>query len=105
MSCRRTYTQYVPVEDIKIDVVTCENLSTIETTATDAITQKLEKLNVILRNVSVYCVDNVLLVNDRYGICQDLTEIAQAYGFEIKQIDCGLRGKTYILQDKLIELI
>lgn len=114
MSSDDDYDYYEPVINvveekklIKIEVsaVTQTDLSNIEKAATNALTQKLEKLNVILKNVNVYCVDNVLLVNDRYGICRDLIEIAQAFGFEIKQIECGLRGKSYILQDSLVELI
>lgn len=114
MSSNDDYDDWEPVIDvveenklteIEIRAVTREDLSTIEKTAIDAIAQKLEKLNIILKNLDVYCVDNALLVNDRYGICNDLYDITQAFGFEVKQVECSLRGKSYIIQDTLVELI
>ena len=114
MSCDDDYDYWEPVIDvieenkllsIEINTVTQDDLITIEKAATDAIMQKLDKLNIVLKNLNVYCTDNVLLVNDKFGVCRELIEIAQAFGIEIKQIDCDLRGKSYLLQDTLFELI
>lgn len=114
MSCDDDYEYWAPVIDVveenkltavEITAITREDLAAIEKAATEAIALKLDKLNVIFKNLNVYCTDNVILVNDRFVICRDLVEIAQAFGFEVKQVDCGLRGKTYILQDALFELI
>lgn len=114
MSGDDDYEYYAPVvnvveenelTEVEISAVTQSDLINIEKAATGALTQKLEKLSVIIKNADVYCADNALLVNDKYGVCRDLSEIAQAFGLEIKQIECGLRGKTYVLQDALTELI
>ena len=104
MSCRKTVESFSPIE-IKITCIDRNALAQIEQTATCAVKQKLNKLNIITKNLNVYCYDNALLINDRYGISKDLEEIARAFGLDIKPVECGLRGKTYIVQDELTEII
>lgn len=91
--------------EIKIDAITKKDLTEIERSATQALRQKIGKLNVVLKNLDVYCSENILLVNDRYGICKDLQEIAEAFGMSVTSIECGLRGKSYLIQDKLSAII
>lgn len=104
MSCKRKVVSFSPVE-IKITSIDKSSVCEIENAAICAVKQKLDKLNIILKNLNVYCHENTLLINDRYGICKDFEEIASAFGFIIQAVDCGLRGKSYILQDALIKLI
>lgn len=104
MSCKRKVESFSPIE-VKITCIDKNSVCEIEEAAITAVKQKLEKLNIILKNLNLYCHDNVLLINDRYGTSKDLEEIACAFGLNIKHIECGLRGKSYILQDGLIELI
>ena len=104
MSCKRTVESFSPIE-IKITSIDKSSICEIENAAINAVKQKLDKLNIILKNLNVYCHENILLVNDRYGICKDLEEIACAFGFDVQAVECGLRGKSYLLQDALIKLI
>lgn len=94
----------IPIE-IKIDCVSKQFLEEIESQAKKALEQKLTKLNLILKNLNVYCHNNTLLVNDRYGVCKDIGEIVSAFGMQIAPVECGLRGKSYIIQDGLVALI
>ena len=104
MSCKRKVESFSPIE-IKINCIDKSSVCEIENAAISAVKQKLDKLNIILKNLNVYCYENTLLVNDRYGISKDLEEIASAFGLNIQAVECGLRGKSYIFQDTLIELI
>lgn len=104
MSCKRTVQSFRPIE-VKITCIDKKTIEVIEKTAVTAINQKLEKLNSLFKNLNVYCVEDVLVVNDRYGVCKDFPEIAQAFGFEVKQTECGLKGRSYVLQDELIGII
>lgn len=114
MSCDDDYDMWDPVIDvveesklveIEIDAITKSDLLEIEKAAIQALRQKLYKLSVVLKNLDVYCCDNTLLVNDRYGICKDLQEIVEAFGMRITPIECGLRGKSYLIRDDLVTLI
>lgn len=104
MSCKRTEEFFSPIE-IKITCIDRKALTEIESKAIGALSQKMDKLKILLKNLDVYCLDDALLVNDRFGIYKDLAEIVQAFGFEVKQIACGLKGRSYLLQDELVELI
>lgn len=59
----------------------------------------------MLKKLDVYCLNNSLLVNDRHDICKEFAEIASAFGFWVEDVECGLRGKSYIIHDSLAELI
>ena len=91
--------------DIKISTISKSDLEDIEKTATSALEQKLTKLNVILKNLNVYCGNNVIFVNDRYGISKDLVEIVEAFGMDIRPVTCSLRGKSFVITDDLVSLI
>ena len=104
MSCRRTVKSFETVE-VKITCIDKKSLVEIEETAIAAVTQKLNKLDVLLKNLDVYCENDVLVVNDRFCVCNDLPEIARAFGFEAVQTESGLKGKTYLLRDELTDLI
>ncbi|MDE6667590.1 MAG: hypothetical protein K2K38_04490 [Clostridia bacterium] len=104
MSARTTVESFTPIE-IKITCIDKKSVCEIEEAAICAVKQKLDKLNIIFKNLSVYCHDNLLLINDRYGICKDLEEIASAFGLNVQAVQCGLRGKSYIVEEPLIKLI
>lgn len=91
--------------DIKITAISKDDIENIENAAVSALKQKLTKLNVILKNLNVYCYKNIILVNDRYSVSKDLVKIAEAFGMDIKPVDCFLRGKNYIIRDDLVDLI
>ena len=97
----------VKIEEVILDIDTLkrEDLIKIEESEKKCLLSKLEKLNVILKNLDVYCKDGVLLVNDRYGICKEFPEIAAAFGFTTEDAICGLKGKSYLVYDPLFELI
>ena len=91
--------------DIKISTISKGDLEDIERTAISALEQKLTKLNVILKNLNIYCRNNIIFVNDRYGISKDLVEIVEAFGMDIRPVTCSLRGKSFVITDDLVSLI
>lgn len=102
MSCERRITTFTEVEEVRIECCDALEIEQLEKTIISSIEQKLEKLNILIRNCNVYADGKTILVNDRYNICNDIKEVANAFGLDIKQIECSLRGKTYIISDKLL---
>lgn len=103
MSCKREVETFQKVEvKIKFDKNCFKN---IEETAKLILKQKLDKLNILLKNLSVYCYNGTLLINDRYNTCRELEEIAQSFGFIVKQVNCSLKGKNYIMTDELLHIL
>lgn len=103
MSCKREVETFQRVEvKIEFDKNCFKN---IEETAKLILKQKLDKLNILLKNLSVYCYNGTLLINDRYNTCRELEEIARSFGFIVKQADCALKGKNYIITDELLQIL
>ena len=104
MSCVRTVKTFEVVE-IKLDEIKANDLVELEETLCNVMVQKLEKLNILIKETNIYSHNGHLRINDRYRICADLEEIARAFGFEIKKINCSLRGNNYIVSDALVSLL
>ena len=104
MSCVRTVKTFEVVE-IKLDEIKAKDLVELEETLCNVMVQKLEKLNILIKETNIYSHNGHLLINDRYRICADLEEIARAIGVEIKKINCSLRGNNYIVSDALVSLL
>ncbi len=96
---------WTDVIDVQINVVSREELQRISNAAKAALESKLTKLNVLLKNLDVYCHGDLLLVNDRYGICKEFASTAEVFGFSVELVDSGLKGKSYVLKDSLIDFI
>ena len=107
MSCEVTYSTFIRIEteEVKIECCNKKEIEKLEDCIISSITQKLEKINILIKNCNVYAFDGNVLVNDRYNICTDLISVAEAFGLTIKQIQCGLRGKNYIITDKLLSVL
>lgn len=94
------------IRQININTLTQDKLKEIENGLILCVEQKLEKLNVILKNMEVYAVGDSIIVNDRYSVCTKIADIIAAFGMEIKQIyDAKIRGKSYIFTDDLVGLL
>lgn len=104
MSCTRTVKTFETVE-VKIECCDKTEIENLEKTIISSIEQKLEKLNILIQNCSVYNFSGALLIQDRYNICSDIISVAEAFGLKIKQIDCPLKGKTYIITDDLLKVL
>ncbi len=104
MSCTRTIKTFEH-EEIKIDTCNKNEIEIMEKAIISSIKQKIEKLNILIKNCDIYAYNDHILVNDRYNICSDLITVAEAFGLTIKQIQCSLRGKNYLITDKLIETL
>ena len=103
MSCKREVETFQRVEvKIEFDKNCFKN---IEETAKLILKQKLDKLNILLKNLNVYCFNDKLFINDRYNTCRELEEIAQSFGFIVKQVNCSLKGKNYIMTDELLHIL
>ena len=104
MSTIRTYT-FQEVQAIKIETCNNEEIEKLENAIISSIELKLEKLNVLIKNANVFSHNDFILVNDRYNTCGDLIQIAVAFGLDIRPIQCSLRGKNYLITDKLLETL
>lgn len=104
MSCQRTVKFFETVA-VKIDVCNKEELEKLEKCIIFSINQKLEKLNIIIKNCDVYSNGNCILVHDRFNICPFLKEVADAFGLSCDMVDCSLKGKTYLISDDLLRVL
>lgn len=104
MSCQRTVKTFETVE-VKIDVCNKKELEELEKSIISSINQKLEKLNILIKNCDIYSNGNCILVHDRFNICSSLKEVAEAFGLECKLVECSLKGKTYLITDQLLSVL
>ena len=104
MSCQRTVKTFETVE-IKIDTCNQKELEELEKSIVSSINQKLEKLNILIKNCDIYSNGNCILVHDRFNICSSLKEVAEAFGLECKLAECSLKGKTYLITDQLLSVL
>lgn len=105
MSCERRVHTFQQVEEVRIECCDKKELKELEKTIISSIEQKLEKLNILIKNCNVYSGNGMILVNDRYNICSDLATVAKAFGLNIKQVQCSLKGKNYIITDELLTVL
>lgn len=105
MSCERRVHTFQQVEEVRIECCDKKELEKLEKTIISSIEQKLEKLNILIKNCNVYSSNGMILVNDRYNICSDLSTVAEAFGLNIKQVQCSLKGKNYIITDELLTVL
>lgn len=105
MSCERRVHTFQQVEEVRIECCNKKELEDLEKTIITSLEQKLEKLNILIKNCNVFSGNGMVLVNDRYNICSDLITVAEAFGLNIKQIQCSLRGKNYIITDDLLTVL
>ncbi len=104
MSCQRTVKTFETVE-VKIDTCNKKELEELEQSIISSTNQKLEKLNILIKNCDIYSNGNCILVHDRFNICSSLKEVAEAFGLECELVDCSLKGKTYLISDQLLHVL
>ena len=104
MSWETTVVYFKTVE-VRIDSCNKKELDQLEKSMISAINQKLGKLNILIKNCDVYSNGNCILVHDRFNICSNLKEIAEAFGLECILVDSKLKGKTYLITDKLLQAL
>ena len=105
MSCERRVRTFQQVEEVRVECCDKKELEELEEAIIASLKQKLEKLNILIKNCNIYNRNGILLVNDRYNICSDLVTVANAFGLNIKQIQCSLKGKNYIISDDLLDIL
>ena len=94
------------IRKITINTLSRSQINEIEKGLILCVEQKLEKLNVILRNMNVYAVGDQLLINDRYNVCPQIIEIIKAFGMDVQPIQVpGMRGKCYVVSDAVVSLL
>ena len=97
--------EFFETQEIKLDVFTTQTLQNLEQTLCNIIKQRLEKINLLIKDMNVWHYRDHLIINDRYKVCTELERIAKAFGFAIREVKCGLRGTTYVMTDPLIEIL
>ena len=92
--------------DLHITTITKEKLLKIEEGLKLCLDRKLDKLNLLLKQLTVYQANGNLIVNDRYNAILNLEKIVQSFGMDIIKIDIlGLKGKSYIISDIIVKLL
>ena len=98
----------IEVRKISIEVRTVSRaqLATIEEALTVCLDRKMDKLNLLLKQMDVYLVGDNLIVNDRFSTAHDFEETVRAFGTDIKSVTVpNLRGKTYVMSDRIAQLL
>ena len=101
MSCEKTVKSFETVE-VKIETCNKKELEDLEKSICSAIKQKLEKLNLLIKNCDIYSNGNCVLVHDRFNICSNLKEVAEAFGLECNHVNCYLKGGVYLIADEFL---
>lgn len=92
--------------NISVTTITKSELSNIEEAMILCMDRKLEKLNLLLKQMNVYCMCDCLIVNDRYSTSLNFIEIVRNFGMNINQITVnGFKGKTYVISDIITKLL
>lgn len=105
MSCEIESVSFEEIEEVRIECCDKKEIEALEKCIISSIEQKLEKLNILIKNCGVYAYSGSLLVNDRHNVCSDLVSVAEAFGLTIKQIQSTLKGKTYMITDGLLSVL
>lgn len=105
MSCEIYEKVFLETVEVKIETCSKKELEELEKNIVLAINQKLEKLNILIRNCDIYSNGNCILVHDRYKTCSSLKEVGEAFGLECKLVDCSLKGRTYLISDNLLSVL
>ena len=92
-------------QEITISCCDKQEIEVLEKTIKKVIEQKLEKINILIKNCNIYTGCDAILVNDRFNICSDLIDVAEALGLNIKEIQCSLKGKNYIISENLLKTL
>ena len=94
------------IRQIEINNVKACDIQIFEKGLISCIEQKLEKLNVIAKQMNVYVVKDHIIINDRYSICPEFNSIVESFGMSIRQITIpSLRGKTYLISDEIVAIL
>lgn len=94
------------MREITINNVRACDIKAFEKCLISCIEQKLEKLNIIAKQMNVYAVADHLVINDRYSICPSFAKIVESFGMSIREVSIsGLRGKTYLVSDEIVAIL
>ena len=105
MSGHQISVAWRPVQ-VEVRTVSKESLEEIERCLTLCLDRKLDKLSLLLKQMDVYLLGDNLIVNDRFSTAHGFEETVRAFGTDIKSVSFpALRGKTYILSDRIAQLL
>jgi hypothetical protein len=104
MSVEMTVKTFEQVE-VKVDGCNRLDILKLEDSLILALEQKLNKLNIVVKNFNVYVKDGMILVNDSYNMCPELITLSESLGFKIKKLETSLKGKTYLISDDIVDTL
>ena len=104
MSCEITVKSFDPIE-IEVEGCNKEDIISLENMIVCALNQKIERLGLLTKNCNVYSYGGNILINDAYNSSKELFNLINSLGFLIKEVSCELKGKTYIVSDKLLSTL
>lgn len=100
-----------PIIEVKkinvcLTTITREHINKIEKGLSLCLDRKLNKLNLLLKQMNVYLVNGTLVINDKYKTTLNFIDTVNAFGMDIKEVKVdGFKGKTYLISDKIIKLL
>ena len=104
MSVEMTVKTFEQVE-VKVDGCNRLDILKLEDSLILALEQKLNKLNIVVKNFNVYVKDGMILVNDSYNMCPELITLSESLGFKIKKLETSLKGQTYLISDDIVDTL
>lgn len=104
MSVEMTVKTFEQVE-VKVDGCNRLDILKLEDSLILALEQKLNKLNIVVKNFNVYVKDGMILVNDSYNMCPELITLAESLGFKVKKLETSLKGQTYLISDEIVDTL
>lgn len=94
------------IVSVEISVLKKEKILEIEDAMKTCLNQKIEKLNTLFKVLNIYKSNGHLLINDKYGVIPNITQIVSAFGLDIKQVETTLlKGNSYIISDKIVKFL
>lgn len=71
----------------------------------ETLQQKINKIISALKLCDFYLGKDGLLINDPLNSTNDLQETIEQFGFLYKKVDANLRGVSYVINDKIVDLL
>ena len=104
MSCEITVKSFNPIE-IKLGGCNKQDIIDLEDAIVCALNQKLDRLALLVKGCNVYNLDGNILINDAYNVATSVMPLIKALGLKVKELDCSLKGKSYLVSDELLSTL
>lgn len=91
--------------NVTVDLFSQTQLIDLQNKLMQCIQAKIKKLELFWNTLKTASIHGLIVVHDEYRIHRDLKEIMESFGMEVKEVDLGLTGTTYLVRDELISTL